>query len=400
MTQRTFQLPDLGEGLTEAELLEWLVAVGDEVRSGQAIARVETDKAEVDVTSPWAGMIVRLHREVGEILRTGEPLVELELPESHERPRRLESPHEGENQEPPADAGTLVGKLPLPSIQEPTSTTRLAPTPEPSGRPPIAAASPRAAPAARARARDLGLVLDAIRGTGPDGVITRVDVERAAANSEARDSAAGEPLRGVRLAMARNMARSNAAVAAATIMDEADVDAWWTAEIDVMPRLVRAIVAASAAEPALNAWLDEEHMSRVLHAQVDLAIAIQSPDGLFAPVLRDVEHADAETLSAAIDHLVTATHERSLAPSDLRGATITLSNFGPLGGRHAALVIVPPQVAILGTGRIEPTVVARDGVPAVRSMLPLSLSFDHRVVTGAEAAGFLGALRADLERPN
>jgi len=388
MTQATFHLPDFGEGLSEAELLEWLVAVGDQVRPGQAIARVETDKAEVDVSAPWAGKILRLHGEAGARIQTGEALVEFEVPESHDSGRRVDSPSGGEGQARPADAGTVVGKLPLAS-----------PTPErrDSGGQSVAGSSPRAVPAARVRARELGLSLHSVDGTGPGGVITRADVERVAEPSEAGDPQAGEPLRGVRLAMARNMARSNASIASATIMDEADVDAWWTTEGDVMQRLVRAIVAASAAEPSLNAWLDETRMTRVLHPHVDLAIAIQSPDGLFAPVLRDVGGGSPETLRNAIQRLVTATHERSLAPSDLRGGTFTLSNFGRFGGRHAMLVIVPPQVAILGAGRIEPRVIAREGQPVVRSMLPLSLSFDHRAVTGAEASRFLGVVRADLE---
>lgn len=366
-TSRTFVLPDLGEGLSEAELLEWLVAVGDAVESGQAIARIETDKAEVDVASPFTGVVARLHGQPGDRLRTGAPLVDFAVPGQ-------------------SDAGTVVGTLP----SSPTPTLR--------SRPPSAKsrgeAPRRAVPAARERARELGVALDAIEASGPGGVITRADVDRFAEASE------GEPLRGVRLAMAHNMARSHDVVATATLLDEADVDAWWKPEVDVMPRLIRALVAACMAEPALNAWLDGKRMARVLHPNVDLAIAIQSPDGLFAPVLRDVGRASAEALREGIDRLVAATRARSLEPADLHGATLTLSNFGRLGGRHAMLVIVPPQVAIVGAGRIEARVVAREGVPLVRSMIPLSLSFDHRAVNGAEAAGFMEALRADLARPD
>jgi 2-oxoisovalerate dehydrogenase E2 component (dihydrolipoyl transacylase) len=379
MPQRTFHLPDLGEGLTEAELLEWLVAVGDEVRSGQAIARVETDKAEVDVSSPWTGTVVRLNGEVGALIQTGEALVEFELPETDDKGGRGDSSRVAEAGGHPADAGTVVGKLPLPDA------------------PPPHGSSPRAIPSARARARELGLALDSVTGTGPGRVITRADVERTAAHSTVGDTQVGEPMRGVRLAMARNMARSNTAVASATVMDDVDVDAWWSVGVDVVPRLVRAMVAGCGVEPSLNAWLDDQRMARVLHAQVDLALAIQSPDGLFAPVLRDVGSQSLELLRTSIDGLVQATQDRSLAPSDLRGGTITLSNFGRFGGRHAMLVVVPPQVAILGAGRIERCVRVKDEKAVVRSILPLSLSFDHRAVTGAEAARFLKALRADLE---
>ena len=257
MTQRTFHLPDLGEGLSEAELLEWLVSVGDEVRAGQAIARVETDKAEVDISSPWGGTIVRLNAEAGARIETGEALVDFELSAVDDKERRADSSSGAETRQGPADAGTVVGKLPLPGTM------------------PAQPGSSRAVPAARARARELGLALDAITGTGPDGVVTRADVVREAAHSTAGDTQAGEPMRGVRLAMARNMARSNTSVASATVVDEADVDTWWTAEVDVLQRLVRALVAACSAAPSLNAWLDEQRMARVLHPQVDLALAVE-----------------------------------------------------------------------------------------------------------------------------
>jgi pyruvate dehydrogenase E2 component (dihydrolipoamide acetyltransferase) len=372
---RTFRLPDLGEGLVEAELLEWLVEVGDEVRAGQELARVETDKAQVEIASPWAGRITRLHAEVGTRVRTGDPLVGFELAE-------------GAGALPVQDdAGTVVGELPV-SIGVAAGRNGSAP----------GSSERRAVPAARARARDLGIALDGVAGTGPDGVITRADVELAAESGDDRDGASGEPLRGVRLAMARNMKRAHASVASATVMDEVDIESWWAQESDVTQRLVRAIAVACTVEPALNAWFDERRLSRRLHEQVDLAIAIQTSEGLFAPVLRDVAGASGAELRSAIDRLVADTRARALQPADLRGATITLSNFGRLGGRHAMLVVVPPQVAILGAGRIEPRVVARNGSPAIRSMLPLSLTFDHRAVTGAEAAHFLVAVREDLAR--
>lgn len=253
-------------------------------------------------------------------------------------------------------------------------------------------------PAARARAAEVGIPLDDVDGTGPGGVITRADVERAAGRATPGEAELEEPLRGVRLAMARRMAEARATIAAATVMDEVDVEAWWAPNIDVAQRLVRAIARGCAAEPALNAWFDEERLVRRLHEHVDLSIAIQTKDGLFAPVLRDVANASAETIRESIEGLAARAEARSLSPEELREATITLSNFGRFGGRHAMLVVVPPQVAILGAGRIEPRVTAREGSPAVRAILPLSLTFDHRAVTGAEAARFLTVVGADLER--
>jgi pyruvate dehydrogenase E2 component (dihydrolipoamide acetyltransferase) len=229
-----------------------------------------------------------------------------------------------------------------------------------------------------------------------EGTIRSEDVERAAQGRGAEPGVRVEALRGVRLAMARNMERSRAEVVPATVMDEADAE--WPAGTDVLVRLIRALVAACRVEPALNAWFDSARGERRLFARLDLGIAVQTADGLFVPVLRDAGARDEAALRAEVERLRAGVGARSLAPEELRGATLTLSNFGALGGRFAELVIVPPQVAILGAGRVEPRVVARDGTPAVRRRMPLSLSFDHRVVTGGEAARFLGAVRAELER--
>jgi len=363
-----FRLPDLGEGLQEAEIVAWLVAAGDDVAAGQAIVTVETDKAQVDVTSPCAGRVVRLAAGVGDLVRIGDVLVEFEGGESEQAPAIGEE-----------DPGTVVGELPRANV------------------------GVRAAPSARARAHELGVELSRVVATGPDGSVMRADVERAAASGGvdvSGDVAVGfEPLRGVRLAMARNMKRSRASVVPATVSDEADVEAW-AGEGDVSARLVRAVVSACEAEPALNAWFEEAPPGRRLHEHVALALAVQTADGLFAPVLRNADGLAATEVRGAMDALHAAVRARTLEPADLRGATITLPNFGRLGGRYAALVIVPPQVAILGAGRIGPRVVAREGEPAVRRMLPLSLTFDHRAVTGAEAARFLTACVSDLERPS
>ncbi|HPG24482.1 MAG TPA: dihydrolipoamide acetyltransferase family protein [Myxococcota bacterium] len=414
--ERIFRLPDLGEGLQEAELLDWLVEVGARVHAGEPLARVETDKAQVDVASPWSGRVGRRLAEVGDRVRVGAPFVafdEVEIEVADGTASTSTADEADFASERGADAGTVVGVLPgsLPLAAEradrgPSSGVG----PGAASRPPSAASALRAVPAARARARELGVELASVRGTGPEGVITRADVERAngrvglagagrIASVPVRPALPGaEPLRGVRLAMARRMARSGAEVVPASVLDEVDVEAWWREGVDVAARLVRAIGVACRAEPALNAWLDGAREARVLHECVDLGIAMETDEGLFAPVVRDIGRAPASRIRADIDRLARAARARTLEPDDLRGATITLSNFGTFGGCHATLVIVPPQVAIVGTGRIEPRVVAHDGRALVRATLPLSLGFDHRAVTGAEATRFLAALRADLAR--
>lgn len=359
-----FALPDLGEGLQEAEIVAWHVAPGDHVVADQPLVSVETEKAVVEVPAPRSGRIARLHAAVGERVKVGAPLVAYE---------------DG----PVQDSGTVVGALPAAAA---------APAAPPAAAP-AASAAIAAMPAARARARELGLDLAAIAGTGPGGVITLPDVEAAARQAPP----GGEPLRGVRLAMARNMAAARDAVQPATLTDDADVTAWPDAAEPTM-RLVRAVVAGCAASPALNAWLDGERLARQVHAHVDLGVAVETAEGLFVPVLRDAGRRDPAALRAEFEGLKAALRDRSIPPAALRGATISLSNFGALGGRYAMLSIVPPQVAILGAGRIAPRPAVHGGALAIRRLLPLSLTFDHRAVTGAEAARFLAAARADLER--
>lgn len=350
----TFTLPDLGEGLQEAEIVTWHVSEGDRVTADQPLVSVETDKAVVEVPAPCSGRIARILAAEGDIVKIGAPLVEIDTGKAE-------------------DTGAIVG-----SIKGPPPTPPVLPASE--------TGDVKATPAVRRLARELGVDLATIRGSGPGGAILTRDVEAAAGQ------APGEELRGVRRAMAQTMAASHASIVPATVTDRADITSW-PDDMKPMPRLVRAIVAACAAEPALNAWFDGSR--RQLNDRIDLAIAVDTPEGLFTPVLRDAGAVtDVETRIKALRRAV---EDRSIAPEDMKGATITLSNFGTIGGEFAALVVPPPQVAILGAGRISQTCVPVKGRPSVRRTLPLSLTFDHRVVTGGEAARFLAAARADLE---
>jgi 2-oxoisovalerate dehydrogenase E2 component (dihydrolipoyl transacylase) len=270
-------------------------------------------------------------------------------------------------------------------------------TTPPQGERPAPAAPPVAAsPAVRTLAHERGVALDQVTGTGPGGAITRDDVERAAGSSET----AGEPLTGIRRTMALNMARAHTEVVPATIWDDADIESWWKPDADVTVRLVHAIAAACAAVHALNARFDGKSLRRSVPSQIDLGIAVDTEDGLLVPVLRDIEPMRAAELRSKLDELKQAARARRLALVDLRNPTITLSNFGALGGGHqAALVILPPQVAIIGAGRVGASAVPQNGSVAFRHRLPLSLTFDHRVVTGGEAARFLATMVDDLAQP-
>lgn len=356
---RVFNLPDLGEGLQEAEIVEWHVKPGDSLAADQVMVSVETDKAIVEVPSPFEGKVEKLFGAPGDKIHVGAPLIGFE--------GAVE------------DTGTIVGDLATRK-----AVAKAAPPPS---------SEVKATPAVRALARNLNVDLATVQPTGPGGVASTEDVKRAARGSVELPK---NSQKGMRAAMARNMATAHAEVAAVTLIDDADID-HWPQGTRAIARLARAIVAACRAEPGLNAWYDGKADARTLREEIDLGIAVDMPDGLLVPVLRDAQKV--EDLAAALEDLISKARDRSLAPDQLRGATITLSNFGAIGGRYASPIVVPPTVAIIGAGRIERRpVVTADGTIAAHRVLPLSLTFDHRAATGGEAARFLNALKADLQK--
>jgi pyruvate dehydrogenase E2 component (dihydrolipoamide acetyltransferase) len=362
---KIFKLPDLGEGLQEAEIVTWHVKAGDTVAVDQPLASVETAKAIVDIPSPYAGKIVKLYGNERDVARVGQPLVAFEGGDD--------------------DTGTVVGKVEVGQkimADAPTAATPLA-------------HGIKATPAVRAMARKLNIDLAMVTPTGADGMITANDVQRA--SRILSEIGPQELLRGVRKVMAQSMTLAHAEVASATLMDDADIDSW-AAGGNIMLRLIRALVAACRAEPALNAWYDSQAVGRRLLKNVDIGIAVDTPDGLLVPVLRNVEQRSPEDLRKSLTQLIQDTRERKVPPEDLRANTITLSNFGPIAGRYASPIVLPPTVAIVGAGRVRKEVVAIDDKPAVHRVLPLSVTFDHRAVTGGEAGRFMAAMVADLQR--
>ena len=379
MAVSIFRLPDLGEGLTEADVVEWYVGEGESVALDQPVVALESAKAVVDIPSPVAGTVRRHCARPGETVATGAPLVEFEI--------------DGEVAGDGAGGiGVANAAIPGPPPGD-ASAARDTPPPAPGAGP--APDRINAMPAARAKARALGVDLASVNGTGPDGRIRVADVERAA--ERAASGAGEEVLHGVRRTMADRMALSRSRVVPVTVTEDADIGDWRDGE-DATVRLVRAVVAGCAASPALNAWFDDDPPRRTVHRDVHLGVAADTGDGLFVPVLRDADAREPAELRAEVDRLRAGVAARSLAPEELGGATITLSNFGMLAGRYGTPVVVPPQVAILGAGRAREEPVARDGTVAVRRRMPLSLTFDHRACTGAESSRFLAAVVADLER--
>jgi pyruvate dehydrogenase E2 component (dihydrolipoamide acetyltransferase) len=303
----------------------------------------------------------------------------------------------------------------------------------------------KAVPAVRALAKKLKVDLTRVRPTGADGVVTLQDVKNAAANGTAAlgaaparavpasagrhlapelpqpepartaTSLAGKPVRtappsahasgqpeqlkGVRRNMARVMAEAHANVVPTSLVDDADLHAW-IGKQDITARLIRSIVIACKTVPAMNAWFDGKNLTRTLHPHVDIGIAVDTEDGLFVPALRNADVLDGAGVRAAIKRLRSQVEDRSIPASELSGYTISLSNFGMFAGRYATPVVVPPTVAIIGAGKLSHDVVAVIGGIEVHRRMPLSVTFDHRAVTGGEAARFLKAMMDDLALPN
>ncbi len=370
---KLFKLPDLGEGLQEAELVEWHVAEGDEVNADQPLVSMETDKAIVEVPSPRSGSIARLHGSPGDIIPVGAVLVEFTQGDVEE------------TKETRQDAGTVVGAVKAGDqvVKERATTVGQV------------AIGVKATPAVRALAKRLNVDLAVVTPGGADGLVTAADVERVA--KLLAELGPIEQLRGPRRAMARKMTQARAEVVPVTVSDDADAGDWG-ADANVTLRLIRAIVAGCRAEPALNAWYDSHAVGRRVLEKIHLGVAVDTDEGLFVPVLHDIGNRSMEDVKQGLEQLKADVRARTIPPEEMRGYTFTLSNFGSIFGRYANPIVQPPTVGILGAGAMRPQVVAHDGQPQVRRTLPLSLTFDHRTVTGGEASRFLKAVVEDLQK--
>lgn len=364
---KTFHLPDLGEGLADAEIVKWHVSVGDEIKEDEALVSMETAKAVVEVPSPYTGKIKQLHGKVGDLIETGAPLVEFEMLERK-------------------DTGTVAGKIEVGNevIQE----SALSVSSKVSG-------GVKVLPAVRALAKKLNVDLSTLTPSGPNGTITAEDVKRA--SEQLSQAGPVEPLRGVRRAMAMAMVQSHAEVVPVTIVDDADIQAW-SKNGDYTVRVLQAMVKACQKEPALNVWFDKTALGRRMLENIHIGLAMDTQDGLFVPVIKDAQNKDAKTLREEINQLKQEVNSRQIASDKLHGATIVLSNFGKFAGRYANPVIVPPTVAILGVGALRKEVVVVNNDPVVHDVLPLSLTFDHRAVTGGEATRFLRVMMDELAK--
>ena len=370
-TARDFLVPDLGEGLEEATITGWAVAVGDQVELNQTLCTVETNKAEVEIPSPYAGRIAELGGAEGQTLPVGSLLVRIET--------------DAAQQEPPREP-VLVGYGTDHALD---GSRRRA----------------RAKPPVRKLAADLDVDLDRVDGSGPEGLVMRSDVLAAA------DPEPDAPVTGVRLAMARRMALSRREIPDANA--SVDVDGTEVLRLrehcasvgatSVTPfvLLLRMVVVALRRHPELNAtWLDTVDGPRIhTHAAVHLGVGVAAPRGLLVPVVTDAQARTTRQLGDEVARLVADARGGTLTPAQMQGSTFTVSNFGALGLDDGVPVINHPEAAILGVGTLKPRAVVVDGEVVSRPTMRLTCAFDHRVADGAQVGAFLGELRTLLEAP-
>ncbi len=373
-----FILPDLGEGITEGEIRKWLVHEGDFVEEHQTILEIETDKAVVEVPSPQKGKILKIKREAGDIVKVGEVLLTI-----------LE---EGEVVEEKPKSVSVVGVLP--EEEEAILAT----------------------PAVRAFARELGIKLESIKGTGPGGSITKEDVIKASESIKKAEDQYGTVerilLRGIRRTIAKNLILSQRTTAFLTLMEEVDVTELWDlrerekksvqekgAHLTFLPFFIKATQHALVDHPNLNASVDEEKEEVIVKKYFNIGIAVDTPDGLMVPVIKAVDKKTILELAMEIQDLSQKARERKIKLEEMRGSSFTISNWGHFGGTFATPILNYPDSAILGTGRISEKPWVRGGQIVVRKILPLSLTFDHRVADGVYAALFLAKVVHYLEDP-
>ena len=416
-----FKLPDVGEGTAEAELVGWHVKVGDAVEEDQILADVMTDKATVEITSPVAGTVVALHGEPGKASPVGGPLVSFTVAGKGNVP--APAPAAISAAAPKPDPAPKAAPAALPPRTQTTGASK--PAPALTGRAP--GERPLASPAVRNRARDLGVDLTFVPGSGPAGRITHEDLDgfiaRVGQVPTSAAPAGGSPFAraegttevkiiGLRRKIAEKMAESVRRIPHITYVEEIDMTALEELrahlnatkakdqpKLNLLPFIARAIVVALRDQPQINAHYDDEAGVLIQHAPVHLGIAAQTPNGLMVPVVRHAEARDAWDTALEIARVSGAAKDGSAKREELSGSTITITSLGTLGGVVHTPIINHPEVAIVGPNKIAERVVVRDGQMVVRKMMNLSSSFDHRIVDGHDAAVFVQRIKGLLEQP-
>ncbi|MHA6689784.1 dihydrolipoamide acetyltransferase family protein [Devosia sp. A449] len=393
MSNFLFRLPDIGEGVTEAEITGWYVKPGDTIAEDQSLVDVMTDKATVDMTSPVAGVVLAIHGAVGDMVPVGSVLVEIET--------------EAGEAVGPSVAATPVLSAPAPAA-EPVAP--IAVTPNAAEAPTNAA--PLAAPATRRRAAELGIALEAVRGSGAHGIITAQDIERHAAQSAPSAGITEIKITGLRRKIAERMAEATRRIPHFSYVEEFDMTVLedlrarlngergeTRPKLTLLPFFMRALVKLRTEFPSVNARYDDEAGVLQQHDAVHIGIATQTAAGLMVPVVRHAETLDLWGLARELSRVTTAARDGSATREELSGSTITLTSLGALGGIAATPIINAPEVAIIGPNKLVQRPVVLEGQIVIRQMMNLSSSFDHRIIDGHEAARFVQGLKRLIEQP-
>jgi pyruvate dehydrogenase E2 component (dihydrolipoamide acetyltransferase) len=387
-----FVLPDLGEGITEGEIRKWIVREGEVVNEHQTVLEIETDKAIVEVPSPRKGRVLEIKKEEGEIAKVGETLMTIAL----EGEAAEQKPGVGEKGAERAKSVSVVGVLPE---EEEEHKAELLAT-----------------PAVRALARELGIRLETLKGSGPSGSITPEDVKRGAEKPVAAEDRLGPveriPIKGLRRTIARNLMIAQKTTVSVTSMDEADITELWDLRerekkalqakgihLTFFPFFIKAVQHSLAEHPLLNASVDEAKEEIIVKKYCNIGVAVDTPEGLMVPVIRDAGKKTILELASEIQELSRKARERKITLEEMKGSTFTITNYGHFGGIFATPVINYPDVAILGTGKISDKPWVKAGHIHIRKILPLSLTFDHRVTDGVDASLFLSKIINYLEDP-
>jgi pyruvate dehydrogenase E2 component (dihydrolipoamide acetyltransferase) len=423
-----FKFPDIGEGLTEGEIVRWLVKEGDEIKEGQPLVEVETDKALAEIPSPKTGVILKILAKEKEIVKVGQVIVVFgekgeKIEKKEEKPQKEEPKKEEPAKEaPPRPSVGVVGEL----EEAPEEGGGVVEKQKPA-KPAFVSEHALATPAVRGLAKELGVDIEKAKGTGAGGRVLEKDVRQTA--EEKGKPRAEEvkkvkkydlygyveriPLRGVRRSIAKAMVKSKYTAPHVTAMDEADVTGLWEIrekekkaaekkgiKLTLMPFIIKGVIAGLKEHPYLNAMLDDENEEIILKKYYNIGMATDTPEGLMVPVVKNANEKSILQLAEEMFKLSEKARNRTVDLADLKGGTFTITNYGAIRGIFGTPIINHPEVAILGVGRIRETPVVKDGKIEIRRMLGLSLSFDHRVVDGAVAARFLNSVIEHLEDPD
>ncbi|MDJ0269579.1 MAG: 2-oxo acid dehydrogenase subunit E2 [Aigarchaeota archaeon] len=380
------KLPDIGEGISEGEIIRWLVKEGDFVKKYQPLVEVMTVKVNVEIPSPYEGQVVKLLAREGQVVKVGEPIAEIQT-----------SQEQAETPTTPRQPATQTAQPTRPQEQRVLAT-----------------------PAVRKLARELGVDLSIIKGTGPGGRITEEDVRKAASSpptitATRPETIVGEeriPLRGLRRMIAERLVKSVSRAAPVTIFEYIDVtqlirlrdEARQIAEergvkITYLPFIMKALVKSLGEFPMLNATVDDEKQEIVVYKHYNFGVAVDTPEGLLVPVVKNVESKDVITLAVEISELVDRARRGALKLEDVSGGTFSITNYGAIGGLSGTPIINYPEVAILGVGRVEKRPAVEGDQLIIRPEITLALTFDHRVVDGAYVSRFMNRLKRYLENP-